>query len=159
MNKKGGLLDWFLIIAILFGAVVALVIAAKVIDITNATNLFADDATAQSVIDSSDRTLTNMDNMFLFIIVGLSLFVLISSYFVFNHPAYFVMSFFLLCIAVIVASVTANAYYDFSQQAQIASITANFPKIDFLMTNLPFYIAFMGIASAITMYMGRSRFE
>lgn len=159
MHKKGGFLDWFMVIAILFVTVVALFVSFIVVTKVDTTGVFAGDDVAQSAISSSKNTLVAFDNMMLFVIVGLSLFVIVSSAFVFNHPAFFVVGFFLLCIAVTLAAITANTYSVFSEQSVMSGALAAYPKVDFLMRNLPLYIAFMGMAASVVMFVAYSRLE
>lgn len=156
-NKKSNVLDFFLIIAIIFITAVALFVSFLIVNVVNSTNIFADDTTAQSALDSSKNTLLSFDNMMLFVIVGLSIFVLLSSALVYNHPGYFIAGMFLLAIAVTVAGIASNTFWIFSNTAQIAATAANYPKVTFLMNNLPLYIVFMGFASLIAMFISFQR--
>ena len=157
MNKKGGFLEWFYIIAALFTGVVALFCATLIVGVVIDTGVFSDDVAANKAITTTKTTLINLDNMFLFVVVGLSIFVIVSSAFVYNHPAYFVTGFFLLCIAVTVAAIASNTYFTFSTHTTIAATALLFPKINFLMLKLPFYIAFMGTAASIVMYVAYTK--
>lgn len=156
-GKKGGFLDWFYILAILFMTVICIVVAMVVINTVNNTQVFASDSHAQAAIDHTRSSILSFDNLMLFTIVGLSIFVLVSSALVYNHPAFFIVGFVLLCIAVVVAATMSNTYWSFSNQGTIAPTIASFPKIDFLMLHLPFYIAFMGVMAAIVMYVAYQR--
>jgi len=152
-NKKGGFLDWFLIIAVLMVISVSLIVSVIVLARVDASGLFSDTPDAQTSLDHAQNTLFSMDNMFLFIIVGLSIFVLVSSAVVFNHPAFFILSTILLFIAVVVAAVASNTMWTFFNQELISATADQFPKMTFLMERLPFYIIFMGMASAIGAYV------
>ena len=157
LNKKGSILDFFYIMPMLIA--VGLCLFASFIIITNIEDIdiFQEDEIASKAVSASKNTILSFDSMMLFIIVGLSLFVIISSSIVDNHPAYFIISFILLCIAITVSAIVSNAWYEFYTSTQIAEVAANFPKLKFLFDNFPIYMAFMGIASLIAGYVGRNR--
>lgn len=157
MNKKANILDFFFIIVILLMTAITVFVAYKAIVTVDNTGIFATDTNAQYSIDRSKATLLNFDNMMMFVVVGLSLFVLVSSAVVYNHPAFFFVGIFLLFIAVVVSAVFSNNFWIFSNNAMISDVAILYPKITFLMNKLPWYIAFMGIASSIVMYISYSR--
>lgn len=156
LNKKG-YLDWFFIIAALFIGFVSVIIAMLIITKVDATGLFADTPAAQGAIDTTKSTILSFDNMGIFIVVGLSIFVLVSSVFIYNHPAFFIVGMFFLSIAIVVAAIASNTFWDFTNLSQISPTTVQFPKITFLMEHLPYYICFMGVAAAIVGYIGYKR--
>jgi hypothetical protein len=157
MDKKANILDWFYILGILFMTGICIFVAYIIISNASSTNVFADVAEAQDAVDISERTIISFDNLMMFIIVGLSLFVLISSAMVFNHPAFFIIGFILLCIAVTFAAMISNTFYTFTTSTTIDTIRNQFPKILFLMEHLPIYVAFMGLSSSIVMYISYMR--
>jgi hypothetical protein len=154
MNKSAGVLDHFFIIATVFVSAVSIFVALMIVNTTINTNVFADVPEAAAGINSAKNTILSMDNMMLFIIVGLSLFVVVSSALVFNHPAFFFIAIFLLMIAVTVSAVASNTFWVFTDNDAVAATAASFPKIVYLMNHFPFYIAFLGIAAVIAMYAG-----
>lgn len=157
MFKKGNLLDWFYIIAVLVFASMAMIAIYMVIDKTIGTGLFDDNTEAQAAMETTRSTIVNFDNIFLFIIIGLSVFVLASAYFVWNHPAFFFISLFLLCIAIIVGALASNTYEDITSSAALNESAQVFAKTTFLMGKLPVYIAILGIMATIVMFVGYGR--
>lgn len=157
MNKQGNILDWFFIIAILFLTVVVLLVSSLIMSTVNNTQIFSDYPEAQAGMDSATNTILGFDNLMIFIVVGLSIFVLVSSAVVFNHPAYFIAGLFLLMIAIVVAAVGSNAFYDFVQNPVIAAEAANYPKLLFLFNNLPIYIGVLGILALVGMFISYQR--
>jgi hypothetical protein len=157
LNKKANILDWFYIFPILL--LVGLTTFASYIIVTKTSDsgVFSGTPEAQNAINLTKGTILNFDNVMLFIIIGLSIFMLISAAIVFNHPGYFIASFFLLLVAITVSATLSNSWWVFSNSAQILSTASNFPKIQFLMEKLPFYVAFMGMATMVTMYVGYTR--
>jgi len=129
-----------------------------VISAVDTTDLFSTDADADAAVNHSKQSLLNMDNMILFLMIGLSLFVLIAGYMSVNHPAMFFIAVFLLVIAIIFSAMISNSYQTVAAQSQISPAASLFPKLDFIMDNLPFYIVFMGFMTAILMYAGYSKY-
>lgn len=157
LNKKGSIIDFFYIMAVLFLVGVILFATFIVSDKVSEADVFKDNADANQAINISKNTILSFDNLMLFIIIALSLFVIISSAMVFNHPAFFIIGIILLMIAIMVSAVVSNTFWTFTQQPQIMATAAHFPKVKFLMDKFPFYILFMGFASIIAMFIGRNQ--
>lgn len=157
INKKGSILDFFYIMAMLFMTGICIFVAHIIINTADDTGVFADVEEAQAAVNVTKSTILNFDNMMLFIIIGLSLAVIVSAAAVMNHPATFIITFILLCIAVTVAGVVSNTFWTFADSSQISTTAAAFPKITFIFDRLPFYIAFMGLATMVAMTIGYNR--
>lgn len=152
-GKKGNIIDFFYIIPILFIASITIFVSALIISKVNVTGVFSTDAEAQKGIDKAYATILSFDNMMLFILLGMSLFVIISSALVDNHPAFFIISIFMLVVAIIVASQMSNTFWIFSNTDSIIDTATAFPKISFLMERLPYYILMMGAITLSTMFI------
>lgn len=152
-----GLMDFIFIPIILFVALLFLVIGFLIVDRVNDTGVFSVDADAQQQIDNSRNTLLNMDDMMLFLLVGLSLFTVISSYFVWQHPAFFFLGVVLFIIALMLSAFVSNTYETFTNDTQINESANNFTKINFMMGKLPFYLVFLMFITAIVSYIGYQR--
>lgn len=157
MNRKGNILDFFFIMPILFLIGVVILISFIIINIASNVGVFQDTPDANTIVQSARNTILSADNIMLFVVVGLSLFVIISASMVNNNPAFFIVSFILLCIAITVAAVISNSFWNFWNQDTILSAAQSFPKIRFIMDKLPFYVLFMGIAASISAYVGYAR--
>ena len=156
-EKKGGILDWFFIISILFISAVSLIVGKIMLDRVDASGVFAGTTEAQDIIDTTQKTFVSFDNMMLFVLVGLSIFVIVSSAVVYHHPAYFFIGVFLLAIAITVGAIASNTFWIFSNHSLISSTMVDYPKLEFIMENIPFYVAFMGMASLIAMFVSFRR--
>jgi len=157
LGRKAGFLDFIYIIAALFIAAIAIVVSYVVVSIADSTNVFDSDPGGTYAMEQATKTAKSFDNMILFVIVGLSLFVLIGSAMVYHHPAFFIVGIIMLIISVVVAAGISNAFYLFTEQPVISTASLEYPKIVYLMNHLPLYIAFMGIASSIAMYTSFKR--
>lgn len=156
-DKKGNFLDWFFILVILLLTAIVLVCSKFIVDTVDDTGVFSGNSVAQGAIDDAQDTLLSFDNLMLFVIVGLSLFVLLSSAMVSNHPAMFFVSILLLFIAIVIAASISNSFWIFANSSELALTAAMYPKLTFLMDNLPFYILFMGMAAAVAMFVDYRR--
>ena len=152
--KKRGQVDLFYIIAGLFTLGVIIFVVYLMLIQIGESGIFDSYDTANQVYALGKQSISNFDNISLFILVGLSLFVIISAAFVWNHPAYLIIGLFLLAIAITVAGVISNAWVDFADDPGMAASKSAFPKLDFLLQRLPFYILFMGVAALIAMNIG-----
>lgn len=157
LNKKGNILDWFFILAVILLTAIVMICVKIVMDSVDDSEVFSENTQAQAIIDNTQGTLLNFDNLMLFVIIGLSTFVLVSSAVVYNHPAFFIAGLFLLFIAIVIAGSISNAFWVFTDSSTILATAAMYPKLTFIMNNLPLYILFMGMAAMITMYIGYRR--
>jgi len=153
-NKRGNVLDFFFVLAILMIIGVSVFASLKIINVATESSIFADDAEASKNMAYSKQSILNFDNFMLFIMVGLSLFVIIGSAMVYNHPAFLIVGIILLFIAIMVSATVSNTFWTFSNDAMITSLAASFPKIRFIMDHLSFYILFMGMAATVAGYIG-----
>lgn len=156
--RKKGMVDLFYVLVGLFIIGIFLFVVFLAINRIDDSGIFGGYDDAEKMYAHGERALLSFDNMMMFILVGLSLFVIISSAFIWNHPAYFIVGIVLLAVALTIAGVVSNAWFDFSTNAQISGITSSYPKTDFLLSKLPHYILVMGITAAIAMNIGYRRF-
>lgn len=157
MNKRGNILDWPIILAMLLLTVICIFAAFLIINTVDVAGIFADNEDAQEAVNYTKSAILSFDNLMLFVIVGLSLFVLISSALVFNHPVFFWAGIFLLLIFITIAAIMSNTFWEFRTSEAISDVADRFPKIVFLMERLPFYLLFMGIATSVVMYISWRR--
>lgn len=153
LNKKASSPDFFVIIMVVMLSAITLLVCYILVDKVDTQGVFKDTPAAQSVVNNSKTALLNMDTMMLFIISGLSLFVLISSAIVYNYLALFIISILLLFLAILFSASMSNGFWFFRTSSNtIINAAAAYPKLTFLMDHLPLYVLFMGMAVAIVMY-------
>jgi len=155
--KKGNLLDWFYIIPIVFLIVLVCVVSLHITNKVDDTNIFSEDANAEANIQKSKTTLLLFDNLIMFIVLGLSIFVLVSSYFVWNHPVFFFVGVILLAVAITLAALFANSYEQVTGNEHLASDAEQFTKMNFMMDKFPIYILFMGLMTLVVMGVSYGR--
>lgn len=157
MNKHGNILDFVYVPVLLFIIVMTLIVSLKIVNVTKDTGIFDGYPDSEKVINQAAFTLVNMDNMMLFMLVGISLFVMISGFFSNNHPAFFIISLLLLMVAVIIGAALSNTFWKFSVIDSMASTVSEFPKTTFIMERIPYYLAFLGMTTIALMYVNFRR--
>lgn len=158
MNKKGYILSMIFIIVIMFITAVCTFAAYLIYQKTDESNLFVPGSDADKVFQNTEPAILTFDNMFLFIYVGLSLFVIISSALFFHHPALLGVSVFFLIIITVIGAVVSNTFWIFTNDNdEIASVSVHYPKIVYLMNNFPLYLLFMSSAAVVAMFIGFKR--
>lgn len=157
MNARGSLLDYFVVIAIVFLVAVVAVVCYAVLHIVDSSTLFDDEPEAAAAYQHGVDSITAFDNLIMFILVGLSVFVLVSGYFAWNHPVMMMVSVFVLVIAIVVSAMVSNAFILLTEQPSIAEFATPFPKTIYFFTYFPLYILLMGFLSIVTMYVSYRR--
>jgi F0F1-type ATP synthase assembly protein I len=88
-----------------------------------------------------------------FLIVGMILSIFIGSYLVTTKPIFFIPYFFVTVIAVIVSVGISNAYEQVILDPTMADTFAGFVGANFIMLNLPIWIAVIGVVGAVIMFV------
>jgi len=107
--------------------------------------------------NTMDGYWATLDYGVLFIVIGLTLVLLITSFFIPSHPVFMIINIIGLVVLAIVAAVLANAYGTFIEQPGINDTmmdgsTEVFGKSTFLMTKLPWVCTIIIFLSTIIMY-------
>jgi len=147
-SKKSNILDFILIMVFLFFFAIILIISYFLVTTVDATDIFVDNSDATNMINQTENALLSFDGLVVFLLIGLSLFTLISAYFVWTHPAFFIIGFILLAVFIMIAAQISNAYESFNT-GDLASSFSAFPKTNQIILNLPLYLALMGIVTLV----------
>jgi len=107
--------------------------------------------------DTMNGYFVTLDYGVLFILIGLTLVLLITSFFVPSHPVFMIINIIGLVVLAIVAAVLANSYGAFIEQPGISEAMMDggspvFGKSTFLMTKLPWICVIIIFLSTIIMY-------
>jgi hypothetical protein len=162
-NKKGGFGDLFIFmilsVAIIFICAVFILIGGRVTTAVHEKmdNLTFGDANTSQIIDNSlgkvNQAYQSLYWISIFLIVGMILSIFIGSYLVTTKPIFFIPYIFILIIAVVVAVGISNAYEMVITTPAMASTFAGFVGANFIMLNLPIWIAIIGIVGGIIMFV------
>lgn len=163
-NKKGSMVDLFIFmimaIAILFISAIFIYLGGRVLTATHDTmdNLVLHgEKNASELVDISIGAVNNAYQSLYWIsimlIVGMVISIFIGSYLVTTKPVFFIPYAFITIIAVFVAVGLSNAYEQVIASPTLADTFAGFIGGNFIMLNLPVWIAIIGIIGAVIMFV------
>jgi F0F1-type ATP synthase assembly protein I len=162
-GKQGGMTDLFIFMifamAILLICGIFIYIGEITKDKVHETmdDMKFGDANTTKVIDqtfgSVDRSYQALYWIAVLLIVGMVISIFIGSYLVTTKPIYFIPYAFIVIIAVIIAVGLSNAYETIILNPTLASTFVGFKGSNFIMLNLPMWIAIIGIVGGIIMFV------
>ena len=164
-NKRGGFTDLFIFMILAF---VLVMISAIMIYIGNVTEeqlqetvgkMNLHDSTGQNASVVISQTFGAVNQSYaalywitIFLIVGMIVGIFIGSYLVTTKPIFFIPYIFIVIIAIIVAVPISNAYETIANTPDLASTYAGFTGANWIMLNLPIWIAIIGFTGAMIMF-------
>jgi len=165
MNKKGGLTDLFILMIFAFAIILISVIFIYIG--TTTQDKLHETMDDRGVMPDGTNTSDMINNTFggvtsaygglywisIFLIAGMIISIFIGSYLVTTKPIFFIPYFFVTIVAVIVAVGISNAYEMLMKDGTMASTFAGFVGSNFIMLNLPMWIAIIGVVGAIIMFV------
>lgn len=94
------------------------------------------------------------DNSMIFIVIGLTITLLITSFLIPTHPAFMFINIFGFIVLVVIAAIFTNMYYELGDvNPDLQNITQNvYPKTSNIMYYLPTFCAAIVALSTIVMY-------
>lgn len=165
MNKKGGYTDIFLFmivaIIIVIIAVVFIYMASQIRgklheEMDNMTESDSVVNYSETIDDTFGKTETAYHSLYwiaVFLILGMIIAIFIGSYMVTTKPVYFVPYIFMVIIAVVVSVGISNAYEQIRADSTLASTFEGMVGSNFILANLPIWIAIIGIGGGIIMFV------
>lgn len=155
LNKRGSLQDILLlgVIGLVFALI--LLIGFKFMDEFNTQVQGMDDIPTEA--KTASTTLLNyyptlMDNMFLFLVVGLGIAAIVLASLVRVHPVFIGLYLIALIIVIILAGVFSNMYTEIAADPQLSGLAAQLVTTSLFMTYWPIVIGVLGSIMAIIMY-------
>ena len=163
MNKKGGMTDLFIFMIFAFAI---LLISGIFIYIGSVTTtqvhekmdaMTFGDANVTEVIDQTMGAVNNAYQSLywiaIFLMVGMVISIFIGSYLVTTKPIFFIPYFFIVVIAIIIAVGLSNAYELIIKDPTLAGSFSGFIGANFIMSQLPIWIAIIGMVGGIIMFV------
>jgi len=155
MNKKGWINDilYVLIGLFVFALVIFLVYTMYHSFNTSVTNdsAFAN-PNSQYALAQGEVTLLLFDKLFALAVALITIALLISSYYVDTHPVFYVISLIVAAVIIVFAAQLANIYDEVRTADGLTDTVAKYPTINFIMANIPLYIAVMIFLNLIIIY-------
>ena len=154
-NKKGSIQDLIFIIVVALVFSFFLLIGYKITDEFNTkiqarTDMDSYGKTAVSTINNHFPGI--MNNMFLFVIVGLAITTIILASLIKTHPIFLVFFIVALILVIFFAAIYSNVYQTMASNSALSSQANKMTIPAFVMNYLPFIIGIFGIILAIVMY-------
>ena len=163
MNKNAGMTDLFLFIIIAFAIVfisgIFIYIGNTASDQLHET-LDGEVIGSQNTSETIDDTFGAVPRAFnalywisIFLILGMVISIFIGSYLVTTKPIFFIPYLFVIVIAIIVAVGVSQGYEMGISDPTISETFEGFVGSNFIMLNLPIWIAIIGFVGAIIMFV------
>jgi len=165
MNKRGQFTDLFVFMII---AVILLFVSGLFIYMGIRVDTQLDESFTGMTVGSGEVNYTEVkDDTFgnvnvayqslywiaILIIVGMIIAIFIGSYMVTSRPVFFVPYILVVIIAIIVSVGLSNAYQDVVENPELVNTFSNFIGANFIMYNLPMWIAVIGFVGGMIMFV------
>ena len=163
-NKRGGFSDLFLLmimsVAIIFICAIFIYIGGIAQNQLHATMDNMTQFGSANVTQVIDQTMGHVNQAYQslywiswFLIGGMIISIFIGSYLVTTKPVFFIPYIFIVIIAVIVSVGISNAYEMVIADPTMSATFAGFVGANFIMLQLPIWIAVIGITGGIIMFV------
>ena len=100
-----------------------------------------------------DVAFPTFDNMILFVLILLSIGLIITSFFIPTHPIFLVINVFGIFFLAFLGMLLSNLYADIIVESEeLESVYSTFPKLNFIMNQLPWIACFLVFLMTIIQY-------
>ena len=144
------LVDMILVIAVMLGMGVAMfasdIIITKTIAATNDT-----ESLNQSILVKGQGTIRNFDLTFAVILIGISMALFVSAFFVDQHPAFLPINILLFIIVIFISAQLSNTFITFAESPAVIATADNYTMTIYIWQNLPTIVM---VIMAMTMVVG-----
>ena len=114
--------------------------------------------TFDHVMEKGDEVSDNWNYIFVFILVGLTIILVISTFTLKTHPAFFWISLLLLAIFLVIAAVFSNVYEEIGQNPELQPAHDKYNIIEFVLDRFPKFMLLVGAIVLIALY-AKSKFS
>jgi len=163
MNKKGQFTDIFLFMIV---AIIVLLVSGLFIYMGLRTQNQLEESMAGMTIGGTTNYTTIVSNTFgdvnvaysslywisIMLIVGMMISIFIGSYLVTTKPIFFVPYIFVIIISLFVSVGISNTYQEVVATPELALTFAGFIGSNFIMFNLPIWVAVIGFTGGVIMF-------
>lgn len=92
------------------------------------------------------------DYFFLIVFIAVTIGLLVSSFYVDIHPAFFIFFLIVWVLAIVLAGLLGNAFYQVTNTSEISQTTQQFNYTRNIWLNMPIIIAVIGLLAIIIIY-------
>lgn len=154
-NKKGSSQDLAFIGLLLLVFSISVLIGFKVMGALNTEFQASSEVDTYGKAASTELTskFTGViDNMFLFLTIGLAIGAIALAALVRIHPIFLVFFIIALIIIIFVSGIMSNIYSEMASNSNLSAEANQLTMISFIMDKLPFIVGIIGILLMIVMY-------
>lgn len=154
-RKKAQIQDIAFFLILIFSLVFTLLISKYILVEFN--NALEDDdlhttESRQALVDM-DVAFPTFDNMILFVLVVLSIGLIITSFFIPTHPIFLVINVIGIFFLAFMGMILSNMYKDIiDESVELAIVSTSFPKLNFIMNQLPWIACILVFLVTIVQY-------
>lgn len=156
MNKKGSARDNILFVVIMFSLAIGLFASYFIVnesaDEILAVSSFNESAKAVESIEAMKEGTERFDSIIFTTFIGLSIGIIILGWVVGGNSVFMFLYFLFVMIGVVLATIFANVWYDFSQSSIFGLTLLSFPITNNLILYMPIYISVVGLLGLIAMF-------
>jgi hypothetical protein len=107
---------------------------------------------ALAILQNTNSFMTGFDAISVFVIFGLILAVILGAFMIDTHPAFFIVTVFLLLIYMIIVPQISNVFLAFAENPEIVSTANNFPYMIYMWQHMPLIILIAVVVISIVIY-------
>lgn len=155
-SRKGQtVLDLVTVMIILMVIGISAVVGNKLVNEVN-SDVQADPSTSSEAKaflgNVSSEYPVYMDNAFIIVLVLFWIILIVSSLFIDTHPIFFIVTVFLLLFVFVAGMIISNSYENIVQDGDFLTFSSEFPKTNWVMSNLLIVLMVMGFTAGLALY-------
>ena len=127
-------------------------ISRSAIDTMVSIPVIAGDNTTVQVLEDTKNLTDRFDYVVFGVFIGLTLAILITSWFIPSNPIFTAIYFLVIVIGVVLAVPLSNVWEDMTTSAIFGTTIQSFPVANNLLSNMPIYIAIIGFLGIVIMF-------
>ena len=154
-NKKGILfLEILLVFILIFVFVIVALIATNAYSQFNAEVNQSTDMSpmAKNISNTANESFQVLDNISVFLLVGLSVAIVFFSFLIKVHPIFLFINILLMPVTLIVTIAFSNAYELMVASDALAATSAQMPTMLIMMSKLPYFAVVFSLIVMVVMY-------
>lgn len=150
---RGSIGDIVVIIVLIFAFVFALLIGSKIFtEIDSELGVVDVENVTDDVMQGGTNAFTLSDSVSIFLLVGMGLSLLISSFLLKTHPAFMIFFVLILVFILVLGAIISNAYDEMGNQDTLSPEANKYTITASVMSNLPVIILGLGFLVIIVLF-------
>ena len=153
MGQKGFILDALLLMIVLFGVGLGVLVLNFTFDAITTDLLTSIDSEAGiKALQAQDRLWTAVGNAFVFFMVAQFLGIIISSFVINTHPAYFVVFVVIAVFMLLLSPIISNVYETVASAPDFITTANELEGMNWILLNLPLVMLIQLFISGVVLF-------